>query len=134
MAVSRGPSTRALPLIGVAILGLATAGCQSMAVAMDDSWAYDSGPAPNAVMNSHCSVQAQDAAIWGTLPSAWCTPYGPSLYWSRPAPGYPYIMGGERGAPGEGHLVTTRGDIRAGIGMGDSVPGDFVPAEAAAEP
>ena len=90
MAVSRSPSSRTLLLIATAMLGLAAAGCQHAAVAMDDPWAYDSGSAQNAAMSSHCSAQARDAAIWGTLPSAWCTPYGPSLYWSQPAPGYPY--------------------------------------------
>lgn len=104
MAVPRGLSTRALPFIGAVMLGLAAAGCQSMAVPMDDPWTYDSGSPQNVAMSSYCSAQARDAAIWGTLSSAWCTPYGPSLYWSRPVPDYPYYGWGTRrpwrGSPG----------------------------------
>ena len=102
MAVSRSPSSRALLLIATAMLGLAATGCQHAAVAMDDPWAYDSAPAQNAAMSSHCSAQARDAAIWGTFPSAWCTPYGPSLYWSWPTPGYPYYYGWGTGRPWRG--------------------------------
>ncbi len=104
MAVSHSPSTRALPLIGIAMLGLAAAGCQSMAEPMDDLWAYDSGSPQNVAMSSYCSSQARDAAIWGTLPSSWCARYGPSPYWSQPVPGYVYYGWGTRrpwrGSPG----------------------------------
>lgn len=104
MAVSRSPSTRALPFIGIAVLGLAVAGCQSTAVPMDDLGVYDAALPQNVAISSYCSAQARDAAIWGTFPSAWCAPNGSSPYWSRPDPGYPYY-GWEtrrpwRGAPG----------------------------------
>ena len=80
-----------LQLTLVAAIGLATVGCQSMAVAMDDPLAYDSGPAQPAGMNAYCSSMARDAAAWGMLPSAWCTPSGPPMYWSGPAGAYPYF-------------------------------------------
>jgi len=79
----------ALQLVFVATVGLTAAGCQSTAVALDDPWAYDSSAATTASLNAHCSAVARDAVIWGTLPSAWCAPYGPSAYWSGPTgPGY----------------------------------------------
>lgn len=42
-----------LQLTLVAAIGLTTVGCQSMAVAMDDPLAYDSGPAQPAGMNAY---------------------------------------------------------------------------------
>jgi hypothetical protein len=93
MAVPRGLSPRALPLIGAAMLGLATAGCQSLAVPTDDPWTYDSGSPQNVAMSPSCSA-----------PSWWCVPYSSSPYWSRPVPGYPYYGWGarrpRRGSPG----------------------------------
>ena len=82
-----------LQLTLVAAVGLATIGCQSMAVAMDDPLAYDSGPAQPAGMNAYCSSMARDAAAWGTLPSTLCAPYGPPMYWSGPTGAYPYFYG-----------------------------------------
>jgi hypothetical protein len=73
-----------------AAIGLTTIGCQSTAVAMDDPLAYDSNSTP-AAMNAHCSSMARDAAVWGTLPSTLCTPYGPPMYWSGPTGAYPYF-------------------------------------------
>jgi len=80
-----------LQLVLIAALGLATVGCQSTAIAMDDPLAYDSGVAQPASLNAYCSTTARDAVIWGTIPSAWCAPYGP--YWSGPAGTYPYSYG-----------------------------------------
>jgi hypothetical protein len=81
----------ALLLALVAAIGLTAAGCQSTAIAMDDPWAYNSATATPASLNAHCSTSARDAVVWGTLPSAWCAPYGPSAYWSGPAgPGFYY--------------------------------------------
>ena len=104
MAVSRSLSAHALPFLGGVVLGLAVAGCQSMAAPLDDLSVDDSNSPYSVAMSSYCTAQTRDAVIWGTLPSAWCTPYGPSLYWSRPAPGYPYYGWGTRrpwkGSPG----------------------------------
>jgi len=104
MVVSRGLSLSALPFIGAAMLGLAATGCQSLAVPMDDPWAYDSSAPQNVALNSYCSTQAQDAALWGTRPFARCAPYGSSLYWFRSVPGSPYYGWGTRhpwrGSPG----------------------------------
>ena len=102
--------------------GVTAAGCHSLAVATDDPWASDSGSPQTAAMNTYCSSQARDAALWGTLPSALCTPYGPSLYWSRPGLGYPYSGWGTRrpwrGSPGYyswGHSGRSRyGGFRSG--------------------
>ena len=121
-----------LRLAFIAAVGLATAGCQSMAVAMDDPLAYDPGATQPAGFNAYCSTTARDAAVQGTLPLTWCAPTvlphtGPGRFPAIP------IMAGEHGAPGEGHPVITRGVMRAGTGTGDSVPADSAPAEAAAE-
>jgi hypothetical protein len=77
----------------IAMVGMAAAGCQSLAIAMDDPAAYDSaGAAQPASLNAYCASAARDAALWGTLPSAWCAPYGP--YWYGSAGGYPYAYYG----------------------------------------
>ncbi len=89
--------TTVLQFTFVAAAGLAASGCQSMAVAMDDPLAYDSAVAQPASLNAYCSTAARDAAVWGTLPSAWCAPYGP--YWSGPAGASPYYYGQTYGRP-----------------------------------
>ena len=111
-----------LRLAFIAAVGLATAGCQSMAVAMDDPLAYDPGATQPAGFNAYCSTTARDAAVQGTLPLTWCAPYGPSPYWSRPVPGYSYYGWGARrpwrGSPGYyswGHAGRYRyGGFRSG--------------------
>jgi hypothetical protein len=82
-----------LQLTLVAAIGLAAIGCQSTAIAMDDPLAYDPNSVQPAGMNAYCSSMARDAAVWGTLPSALCTPYGSPMYWSGPAGAYPYFYG-----------------------------------------
>lgn len=80
-----------LQLALVAAIGLAVGGCQSTAVAMDDPLADGSDATTPASLNAYCSTMARDTAVWGTLPSAWCAPYGP--YWSGASPysyGRPY--------------------------------------------
>lgn len=92
-----------LQLTLVAAIGLATVGCQAMAIAMDDPLAYDySGSAQPAGMNAYCSSMARDAVAWGTLPSAWCAPYGSPAYTSRSAGIGPYYYGRPSGRPWRG--------------------------------
>ena len=83
----------AFQLALAAVVGLTATGCQSTAVAMDDPWAYEAGAAQPASLNAYCSTAARDAVVWGTLPSAWCTPYGPSMYGSGLTGAYPYFYG-----------------------------------------
>ena len=117
-----------LQLTLVAAVGLATVGCQSMAVAMDDPLAYDSGPAQPAGMNAYCSSMARDAAAWGTLPSALCTPYGPPMYWSGPTGAYPYFYGRPSGRTWRG---SGWGQYRSHPGRGTAADGVAAGAAAA---
>jgi hypothetical protein len=92
MSSSRRLASRVMPFACMVIVGLAAMGCQSTAVAMDGPWGYGPGATRSAGLDAHCSAQARDAVIWGTLPSAWCAPYGP--YWSRPGIATPYFYSG----------------------------------------
>lgn len=126
MAIHRHVLLRLAPFACMAVIGMATMGCYSMAAAVDDSWAYDSGAAQPAGLSASCSTMARDAAVWGTLPSAWCAPYGPPAYSSQSAgigPSYYYGYYGRpysrtwrgpgwhqyRGYPGRGYGGGWRG-------------------------
>jgi hypothetical protein len=86
---------RVLPYALAAACILALTGCQSLAMALDDPYPYGSDPAAVAGPPGYnCAAQVQDAAIWGTLPSAFCSPYGSSFYWSRRAGARPYSFYG----------------------------------------
>ena len=110
--------TTVLQFTFVAAAGLAGSGCQSMAATMDDPLAYDSAVAQPTSLNAYCSQTARDAAVWGTLPSAWCAPYGPG-YWSRSTGPGPSYYGRSYGrtwrGPGWGHY---RGYPGRGYGGG----------------
>lgn len=94
MTIHRHVLLRLAPFACMAVIGMATMGCYSMAAAVDDPWAYDSGAAQPAGLSAYCSTMARDAAVWGTLPSAWCTPYGPPAYSSQSAGIGPYYYYG----------------------------------------
>ena len=97
MTIRRHVSLRMTPFTCtcLAVIGLAAMGCHSMTATetVDDPWAYDSGAAQPASLNAYCSTAAKDAVVWGTLPSAWCAPYGPPMYGSGLTGAYPYFYG-----------------------------------------
>jgi hypothetical protein len=104
-----------LRLTFVIAVGLGTVGCQYTAVAMDDPQAYGPGAAPPAGLNAYCSTMARDVVAWGTLPSAWCAPYGPSWYGPYPYSYYGRPYGRTWRGPGWSHY---RGHPGRGFGGG----------------
>lgn len=94
MTIHRHLSLRLTPFACLAVSGLTIMGCHSMAMAVDDSGAYDSAT-QSAGLSAYCSTMARDAAVRGTLPSAWCAPYGPPAYSSQSAGIDPYYYYGQ---------------------------------------
>ena len=93
---------------------LALTGCQSLAIAMnDDPTPYGSGPA-----GYNCAAQMQDAAVWGTLPSAYCAPANtPFFWWPRRTGVAPYYYGRPYGPAWRGPGYYHRGFYRGGGGF-----------------
>lgn len=113
----------------LSILAIA-AGCQSVPVATGDPWVDDPLPVQFAGLTTICPRMVWEAAVWGTLPSAWCPPPDPLLFWSRPGIGYSrYAWGMWR--PWRHHPAFTRGGIPALTATEDTGSADSGPDGAA---